>query len=428
MSRPLSYPCLCALLVMTATGVQNSAQTINPDLRRSNADEASTVALVYVSSMIAHGHQSEVIAYTADASGKLTVAADSPYKFNIGKMAVNGSYLLGSELGRSDVEAYRMEPSGDLSFEASANEPAPSENCGSAGPNIPERGSPGLLNAAYLLNADYLESRCADDSLPPLMVQRSSGKLIFLGDAGDTGDMVGDLSLAGDGKFAYSSDCYRFGPSIYGFKRKNDGALSELNIHPALPQAVKGEGWCPYLAASDGANHLAVPMYPWSQYGSQDGPYQLATYSVNDSGQLTTSSSYLDMPRVMAGSITDVNMDPSGSLLAVAGTGGLQIFHFNGDKPITIYTGLLTTVEVDQVFWDSNGHLYAIGQSANKLWVFNVTSTESVEAPGSPYPVNEPLGLIVQPLPLRAPDSAETGVTGIKAPAPRHSTKHPSKL
>jgi len=89
---------------------------------------------------------------------------------------------------------------------------------------------------------------------------------------------------------------------------------------------------------------------------------------------------------------------------------------------------LLTTVEVDQVFWDSNGHLYAIGQSANKLWVFNVTSTESVEAPGSPYPVNEPLGLIVQPLPLRAPDSAETGVTGIKAPAPRHSTKHPSKL
>ena len=230
--------------------------------------------------MIGETRRSQVVAYTADASGKLTVAADSPYKFNIGKMAVNGSYLLGSQLGRADVEAFRMEPNGVLSYEAAANVPSQSDGCSSAGPNIPERGSPGLLNAAYLLNADYLESRCADDSLPPLMVQKSSGKLIFLGDPGDTGDVVGDLSLAANDKFAYSSDCYRFGPAIYGFKRKSDGALSELPIHPALPKASAGEGWCPYLAASDGANHLAIPMYPWSQYGSQDGPYQLATYTV----------------------------------------------------------------------------------------------------------------------------------------------------
>jgi 6-phosphogluconolactonase (cycloisomerase 2 family) len=428
MFRHLNYPCLYALLISMAAGAQKSTQTIDSVSNRSNAEAASTVALIYVSSLVAHGHNAQVIAYTADPTGKLTVAADSPYKFNIGKMAVNGSYLLGSELGRADVEAYRMEPSGDLSFEASANVPAPSEDCGSAGPNVPERGSPGLLNAAYLFNADYLESRCADDSLPPLMVQKSSGKLIFLGDPGDSGDVVGDLSLAANNKFAYSSDCYRFGPSIYGFRRKNDGALSELPIHPALPKAVKGEGWCPYLAASDGARHLAIPMYPWSQYGSQDGPYQLATYSVNSSGQLTTSSTYFDMPKVMTGSITDVNMDPSGSLLAVAGTGGVQIFHFNGGKPITRYTGLLTTEEVDQVFWDSNGHLYAIGQSANKLWVFNVTSTESAEAPGSPYAVNEPLGLIVQPLPLESPDSTGTGVTGVKAPAPWHGGKPSSKL
>ena len=231
------------------------------------------------------------------------------------------------------------------------------------------------------------------------------------------GDGVGDLSLASNDRFAYSSDCYRFGPSIYGFKRKTNGALSELSIHPALPKAVNGEGWCPYLAASDGAHHLAIPMYPWSQYGSQDGPYQLATYTVNNSGELTTSSTYSDMPKVLTGSITDVNMDPSGALLAVAGTGGLQLFHFNGDKPITEFAGLLTKDEVERVFWDNNGHLYAIGQSASKLWVFNVTQTDSAEAPGSPYSVNEPLGLIVQPLPLQAPDSTPPGVTGVKAPA-----------
>jgi hypothetical protein len=260
------------------------------------------------------------------------------------------------------------------------------------------------------------------------LIQKSSGKLIFLGDSGDTGDGVGDLSLAANDRFAYSSDCYRFGPSIYGFKRKTNGALSDLNIRPALPKAVNGEGWCPYLAASDGANHLAIPMFPWSHYGSQDGPYQIATYKVNNSGELTTASTYSDMPKVLNGSVTDVNMDPSGALLAVAGTGGLQLFHFNGDNPITTYTGLLTTEEVDQVFWDSNGHLYAIGESANKLWVFNVSQANIAEAPGSPYAVNEPLGLIVQPLPLAAPDSTETGVTGVKAPAPRHATHKPTKL
>jgi hypothetical protein len=121
-------------------------------------------------------------------------------------------------------------------------------------------------------------------------------------------------------------------------------------------------------------------------------------------------------------------MDPSGALLAVAGTGGLQIFHFNGDKPITKYTGLLTKDEVDQVFWDSNGHLYAIGQSANKLWVFNVTPTQTAVAPGSPCTINEPLGLIVQPLPLEVPDSTRTGVTGVKAPALRRGSKSAPRL
>ncbi|MGA2849776.1 MAG: hypothetical protein ABSE46_12330 [Terracidiphilus sp.] len=434
MFRHLSYPCLGALLITTAAGAQNSPQTIHPGPSPVKAENTSPVALVYISSMIGQGHQSQVLAYTADSSGKLTAALDSPYNFNIGKMATNGSYLLGSELDQASVQAYRMDPGGGLSYEESANVQASSEDCGSAGPDNPERGSPQFLNtayslnAAYLLSTDYLESHCGDNSLPPVMVQKSSGKLIFLGEPGDTDEVIGELSLSGNDKFAYSSDCYRFGSPIYGFRRMSNGALSELRIHPALPRQAKGEGWCPYLAASDGANHLAIPMYPWSQFGSKDGPFQLATYNVNSLGELTTASTYSDMPTVLTDSVTDVNMDPSGALLAVAGTGGLQIFHFNGDKPITQYTGLLTKDEVDQVFWDSNGHLYAIGQSANKLWVFNVTATDSAEAPGSPYTINEPLGLIVQPLPLEAPDSTGTGVTGVKAPAMRRGAKPPSKL
>jgi len=93
--------------------------------------------------------------------------------------------------------------------------------------------------------------------------------------------------------------------------------------------------------------------------------------------------------------ITDVAMSPSGQLLAVAGTGGLQVFHFNGADPITHYTGLLTTDSVNQMFWDDDNHLYAISQSAGKLFVFTVTPTRHGQAPGSPYTITNPQEMAV---------------------------------
>jgi hypothetical protein len=85
--------------------------------------------------------------------------------------------------------------------------------------------------------------------------------------------------------------------------------------------------------------------------------------------------------------VIDYRMSPSGKYLAVAGTSGLQVFHFNGAAPITKYTGLIVKDQVDQVFWDNSNHLYAIGYSAQKLWVFTVTSSSVTQAPGSPHTI-----------------------------------------
>jgi hypothetical protein len=92
-------------------------------------------------------------------------------------------------------------------------------------------------------------------------------------------------------------------------------------------------------------------------------------------------------------------MSPSGKLLAVGGTEGLEIFHFNGSKPITSYTGILKKDEINQFFWDNHNHLYEISWSADKLYVFTVTPTSYSEAPGSPYAVSQPQNVIVQPEP-----------------------------
>ena len=240
---------------------------------------------------------------------------------------------------------------------------------------------------------------CSNNTYASFTVVKSTGKVTFLGDAGHDEEINGVLSFIGNDKFAYSSDCYHFSSAIYGFQRNSNGSLTDLNIAPALPTAPSGLFYCPYLAAADPTNHLAIPVQAYTGFGGASGPYQLATYTANSSGNLTTASTYSNMPKVLVGFVTAVSMAPSGTLLAVGGTGGLQIFHFNGASPITHYTGLLTTAEADQFFWDNENHLYAIGRTSNKLWVFTVTPTSYTQAPGSPYTFNAPIAMIVQPLP-----------------------------
>ena len=81
----------------------------------------------------------------------------------------------------------------------------------------------------------------------------------------------------------------------------------------------------------------------------------------------------------------------------MGGTAGLQIFHFNGSDPITRYTGLLTTDDVSQLFWDNDNHLYAISQSSGKLFVFTTTPTSFSQASGSPYMIRQPTNVTLLP-------------------------------
>jgi hypothetical protein len=85
---------------------------------------------------------------------------------------------------------------------------------------------------------------------------------------------------------------------------------------------------------------------------------------------------------------------PKGNLLALAGTGGLQVFHFNGGNPITPYAGLLATHGIEQIRWDTHDHLYGISMSCGRLYAFKITPTGHKQAAGSPYSV-KPLAITV---------------------------------
>jgi hypothetical protein len=130
--------------------------------------------------------------------------------------------------------------------------------------------------------------------------------------------------------------------------------------------------------------------------GANLGPYQLASYTINNTtGSISSTNTWEDMPTLDIQSyINTMSMAPSGKVVALTGHPGLQFFHFNGAAPITKHSALLLpAVDIDELAWDNNDHLYELSYSAEKLYVYTVTPTSISEVAGSPYSVKNAYGI-----------------------------------
>jgi hypothetical protein len=77
-------------------------------------------------------------------------------------------------------------------------------------------------------------------------------------------------------------------------------------------------------------------------------------------------------------------LDPSGKYLAVAIGTGVQLYHFNGSAPMTIFGGLKgVSGFVYEMSWDDDLHLYALNGASLKMHVYKVVNTGLEELPGS---------------------------------------------
>lgn len=379
---------VCFTATLCAQVALSQVSPTQVDSSISDAARKSPVAYVYVSSK-STSNKSEINAFAASANGKLTRVAGVPFSADVQKMAVNAKYLFGTN--GVAIYSYAIEANGTLREVASIDaQKFNQSDCG---------GPIGLFldrSGSTLYDVD-IYSDCSNNAFQFFSSDGSTGGLSYRGTtAASSPEFYLPLSFLGNNEFAYGSSCYHFSPTIYGFARGSDGSLTHLGINPTLPAASTGNFYCPYLADTDTSNHVAVPVQPLAGSSWQPvGSYQLATYTADSSGNLRTNSTYSNMPSVAVtngtrGFLADISMSPSGKLLAVAGSGGVQVFHFNGTNPITHYTGLLSTDEVDQVFWDNDNHLYALSQSAGKLFVFTVTPKSYKQAPGSPYTITSP--------------------------------------
>lgn len=362
--------------------------------RPAAAQATDPVAIVYVSQTASPSQANSpnvVNAYSADSSGRLTPISGSPFPADVQFMAVNGRFLFGSSTNQQDIDTFRMAPNGALtqvdSFNAQMYTPGA---CGQPQDLVLDHTGSSL----YILSGYYgISQTCSPDDtvFQSLGINKTSGALTFLGDTNTSGNYGYPLRFASNNVYAYEASA----GVIYGFKRQSDGNLVYYNTTTHLPTPPSGQTYQAIYAAADPDHHLAVILQDFSSTG--DLPAKIATYTISPSGELTTTSTSSNMPAMASATPYYSQMSPSGKLLAVSGNNGLQIFHFNGARPVTPYTGPLTPHQVDQMFWDNANHLYALARLENKLYVFTVTPTSYSQAPGSPYTVNIPWGLIVQP-------------------------------
>jgi hypothetical protein len=383
---------LCLATALSAQVFAQKESTSSEPVIVRTAPDGASIAYVYVSSSPTSGGNNEVQAFAASVTGKLTPVPGSPFQENVTGMAVNGKYLFAANSNGFDIDSYLMESDGALKYETSLNA-ANSEDCNFLGPLFLDK------TGSTLYDMEFNGSDCSGNTYETFTLNKANAHLAQLKDSGPNTWLSLPASFIGNNQYAYSAACsgdMYWG--IYGFKRESDGLLSQADISATPPTPPTGYFYCPSQAAADPQNHVAITMQPVNQQTfSPDKSPQLATFTAAANGNLSTSSTADNMPETLVGSVTDLKMAPSGKLLAVAGTGGLQIFHFNGASPITRYTGLLTKDEIDQTFWDSENHLYAISRTAGKLFVFTITPTGNREASGSPYSIAHPQNIIVQP-------------------------------
>ena len=388
---------ILSAVLLALTGLLQTASAQTPEARQT---ATAPVAFIYVSSAPTRTGKHVVQAYAAAPSGELTKIPGSPFHDDVGAMAVNGKYFFGNTSSNKYIAQFLIQPNGALSWVHSTNVAAyDTPGCiSSLGPLILDHTG----STIYEYLDDFLN--CGSDVAQSFAVEKPSGNLKYLGADPNLGFIYLPFSFIGNNKYAYAAECdiydHEYVPQIYGFERQTNGFTSHIGINAPFPTTPDPERYlyCPALTAADPANHVAISFQQIATYTDENvGTPQLATYTADTSGNLSTASTSSNMPKTDIQYISDLRMSPSGKLLAVAGSSGLQIFHFNGAGPLTRYTGLLTNDEIAQAFWDHDNHLYAISQVSEKLYVFTITPTSVSQAPGSPYSVPGPLNVVVQP-------------------------------
>ena len=380
---------LAACLMTTLCTALAFAQVPPAEDGAASQPSTTTSAYVYVVTQTSNNKGSELNGYSASSDGSLTLLPGSPfwtgsnpYSSGLANTAhwlfvSDGTYIYSFSISStctlkqvSSINAAQYSPYGGTAVDALIFDHT------------------GSTLYAYALDGG------GDNEYLFFSKNSSTGALTYFGNTGpDVG--YGLMAFTASNKYAYGFGCFQDETFAADFIRSTDGALTPFFPSQPIPPYPNGE-YCLSGAAPDPFNNLAVAMFPGTFTGPPNPPAALGVYTVDSSGNLSTNSTYENMPTSEVGWINENGLvaSPAGNLLAVAGSLGLQIFFFNGSKQITPYTGFLAEHPMTQIAWDNHNHLYGIS-SSGRLYSFTVTTTRNNQDPGSPYTVNMPRAITV---------------------------------
>ncbi len=372
-----------------------------------DADPAVTIAPIanlYV------GTTKGIYLYDETPTGKLTLVSGSPFKTPAGLLiGVTGRYLI--TLGTYIVHSYQLSSTGAVEKAIAAIDTLDYKDSGNCNGSI-QGTSFGSLNhqgrnvyVVFPVNPGDCAASIQTYNISKSGDLSFNGAIVTGANAG-SGLFQAPAILARD-SFAYAASdfscCGGFPPGWNGYILGSNGEMQNWSFNLS-GNNTEPKSYYPFYVTADPTNHLAAAVAT----ESPSDPYsytapQLASYTVDGKGDLTTTSTAANMPYTSVASSAccwqvSLNLSPSGKLLAVAGPLGLQIFHFNGSAPITHYSSRLTTSEIDRIHWDDNNHLFALSDTTHKLYVFTVTPTSITRVAGSPFTIPAtPNALIIVP-------------------------------
>lgn len=405
-----------------------------------------TVSYVYI------GTSQGVYLYNADSHGTLSLVSGSPFSIAGTATGSNGRYFLSQ--GTNYLHSYPVASNGAIKGQISQinTHLYTGNECGTAQGAVLDHTGHVVYSQLYSdLPAPNDAEACA--ALQSFNVS-DTGILTFLGATEFNTETQSGLNtasstliaLSGSGSYAYSA-AFDHGCNVatWEFSRESSGTMisNPQQQYLTVPNTPMGWRWEPFVMTADPTNHLAIAM------GAQSGGFspcgdvahltRLASFTIASDGTLATANTFGSLITPQVDPLV-LNMSPSGQFLAIGGaasnpdsygntqTPGLEVFHFNGANPITSYSGVLTTTPINQIRWDNNNHMYAVSNSAKKIYVYTVTSSGITAAPGSPFTIPAaPNALVVVPAATVCSAPSSAGVH-ICAPASGSTVTSPVQV
>ena len=352
-----------------------------------NGGAESLAAFAYVGSQpLTPNSTGQITGFVVASGGSAAPIPNSPLTGANSSLVSSSKYLVGTD--GTNLVSYSISSNGTLSPASTINGVAHNDT-----PNGSTVGALSLDRSGSSVYAGEVNFQGTDNDAFAMFNIGSNGTLNFLANTAVNVNYHGFLSFTSDNHFSYGQGCYFLGWDVYAFARNKDGTLSPVATNSNSPPTNDNIFRCPFASSASSTGYLALLM---STEGAGVSTSSIALYKINADGSLT----FVPGSIVDAAHASNIEFDPTGTYLAAVTSAGLtpagvQIYQLSSAKLSPIGTVQNPETSFEIVKWDNSGHLYALSNESNALFIYSVNQGVLAPAPASPHMVSSPGSLAI---------------------------------